>query len=110
MMGQYEAARLVRQVRPLYPAGALQAGAEGEVVLQAEIASDGHVARVRPVSVSNQGSLKPNADMAPLIKAATNAVSRWRYEPTRVDGRPVGTTAQVRVNFRLREPALMSGK
>jgi hypothetical protein len=51
-----------------------------------------------------------NGDMAPLIKAATNAVSRWRYEPTRVDGRPVGTTAQIHVNFRLRKPALVSGK
>jgi general secretion pathway protein A len=113
MMGQYQAARLVHQVRLEYPASALRAGAEGEVVLRAEIVFDGHVARVRPVSVSNQGSSKPrpdNGDIAPLIKAATNAVSRWRYEPTRVDGRPVGTTAQIHVNFRLREPALVSGK
>jgi protein TonB len=36
-----------------------------------------------------------------LVKAATDAVSRWRYKPTVLNGTPVEVETEIDVNFKL---------
>jgi outer membrane biosynthesis protein TonB len=36
-----------------------------------------------------------------LDQAAIDAVTQWKYEPTRVDGRPVEVEMNVYINFTL---------
>ena len=56
--------KLIRQVKPKYPAGAEQAGVTGTVRLQATIAPDGTVANV----------LTPIGGNRMLVRAAVEAV------------------------------------
>jgi outer membrane biosynthesis protein TonB len=36
-----------------------------------------------------------------LINAAVEALHRWKYEPARLNGKPIATHTQVRINFHL---------
>jgi protein TonB len=76
---------------PVYPPLALTARVEGDVILEAVIGSDG---RVRDVRVLRSVQL--------LDEAAVEAVKRWRYTPTRLNGIPVPVIMTVTVSFRLR--------
>jgi periplasmic protein TonB len=38
-----------------------------------------------------------------LIEAAKNAVARWRYQPTLLNGEPVEVATEIDVNFTLSE-------
>ena len=61
---------LLKHVDPVYPAIARVAQIQGEVVLQIEIAEDGHVANVKALSGPPM-----------LIGAATSAAKQWQYRP-----------------------------
>jgi len=76
--------------QPVYPRLAIQARIEGEVLLEAVIGADG---RVRDVKVLSGHPL--------LIPAATEAVRRWIYQPTTLNGNPVEVVMTVTVRFRL---------
>ena len=39
-----------------------------------------------------------------LVKAATDAVRQWRFQPHRVHGRPVEFETRITVNFALPSP------
>jgi TonB family protein len=92
--GDVQATRLVRMTRPAYPERAKQLGIEGTVLMRAVIGKDG--------SLLNLSVLNQQVD-AELSKAALDAVSQWRYQPTLLNGEPVEVITTVTVNFRLEE-------
>ena len=82
--------KLKHRVEPVYPVEAKQLRLEGPVVLRAQIDEHGAVGQVRLV------------DGSPLLaKAAINAVRQWRYQPSELNHRPVATTTDVTVVFKL---------
>ncbi len=88
--GQVQAAKLIVQVKPEYPPLAKLARVQGTVRLEAVIASDGTIRDLKVV----QGH--------PLLaKAALEAVSRWRYQPTLLNGEPLEVLTEIDVNFTL---------
>jgi protein TonB len=78
-------------VDPVYPSVALAAREEGTVTLEAVIDEAGNVKDLKVI-----GS-RPLLD-----KAAIEAVSKWRYTPTRLNGVAVPIILTVRVTFALR--------
>jgi protein TonB len=92
--GDVQATKIVKMVRPEYPDQAKDAGIEGTVLLRAVVGKDG--------SLLNLGVLNSNVD-AMLAKAAMDAVSQWRYQPTLLNGQPVEVITTITVNFRLEQ-------
>jgi TonB family protein len=82
--------RILAKVEPVYPEAARSAGTEGMVVLDAMIAPNGSVERLRPVSGSDV-----------LVQSATDAVQSWKFEPYLADGRAVEVETTIAVEFRL---------
>ena len=84
-------AKLVSSRQPAYPPLARTANVEGRVVINAVVDETGRVTDMKVVSGS------------PLLtEAATDALHTWKYEPARLDGRPVMTQVQVTFNFAFR--------
>src|SRR5580658_8354955 len=82
--------RIVTKVQPVYPEAARKAGTQGLVVLDAVIAADGSVKRLRPVSGPK-----------PLVQSATEAVRSWKFEPYLFSGQAVEVETTIAVEFRL---------
>ncbi|MFZ3342578.1 MAG: TonB family protein [Terriglobales bacterium] len=82
--------RIVSKVDPVYPESARQKGVQGLAVLDAVIAADGTVTKLRPVAGDEQ-----------LVKSATEAVRSWRFEPYQSSGRAVAVETTIAVEFRL---------
>src|SRR5207249_445762 len=81
---------LMQQVKPIYPPAAKAARIQGVVVLEAVIGRDGTLQTLRVL----------NPDTNPdLARAAVEAVSKWRYKPSVVDGVPAEVLTNVTVNF-----------
>jgi protein TonB len=80
----------VAYVAPAYPVIAQTARVQGDVVLEAIIGVDGTVEDLRVVR-----------GITLLNDAALDAVSRWRYTPTLLNGIPVPVVMTVTVSFRL---------
>jgi len=83
--------KLVHSVRPAYPDVARQAGVEGTVRLKAIIARDGRVQALKVISGEPA-----------LANAAVEAVRKWRYRPTVMEGKPVAVVTTVTVEFQLK--------
>lgn len=83
--------QILYKVDPVYPEAARKAGTQGLVVLDALIAPDGSVKRLRPIA-------GPEA----LAQAALEAVKNWKYTPYRSGGQAVEVETTVSVDFRLR--------
>lgn len=81
----------VSDVTPVYPVEAKAAGIQGAVVLAAVIGKDGSVESVKVVSSPSEA----------LSKAATDAVSQWKYRPYLLQGNPVEVDTRITVNFAL---------
>jgi len=88
--GDVQAAKLIRQVTPVYPTLARQARVSGTVHLEAIIDRNGAIESLRVKSGS--GLLAP---------AAVDAVRQWLYRPTLLNGVPVEVLTEIEVNFRL---------
>ena len=86
--GQVAAARLVYQPQPVYPPLARQARIQGTVRLEAVINKQGQIEELTVVSGHPM-----------LIQAALDAVSKWQYEPTMLNGVPVEVITTIDVNF-----------
>jgi protein TonB len=86
--GNVRAPKVIQQVQPFYPSLAKQARIQGTVRLQAIVRRDGSV-----------GSLQLISGHPLLTQAAIDAVSRWRYQPTLLNGTPVEILLTVDVNF-----------
>lgn len=92
MGGQVEAARLVFGPKPDYPPFAVAARIQGAVHLEALISKEGTIERLSVISGHPL-----------LVKAAADAVARWRYQPTLLNGERVEVVTDVVVNFTLGE-------
>jgi len=82
------AASLINQTRPVYPALAIQARIQGNVVLHAIIDKDSKVAQLELMSGHPL-----------LVQAALDAVKQWRYRPTLLNGDPVEVDTTITVTF-----------
>ena len=81
-------ALLVHRVQPEYPSFARAAHISGTVQLRAIIARDGTVRELQVISGN------------PLLaQAAKDAVIRWRYRPTLLNGEPVEVETYITANF-----------
>jgi periplasmic protein TonB len=87
--GQVKEPRLLSSTLPMYPALAKQSNTQGDVVIRATIDKAGHVAHMDVVS-------------GPVVlrQAALDALSRWKYEPSKLDGQPVSVQMLVTIKFR----------
>jgi periplasmic protein TonB len=90
--GIVEAAKLIFAPKPGYPPVAIIARIQGTVRLAAVISQEGTVQELRALSGSPF-----------LVKSAIEAVSRWRYQPTLLDGEPVEVVTEIEVKFILAE-------
>jgi TonB family protein len=88
--GQIREPRRLTYVPPVYPVVAQAARVEGIVILEAIIDETGAVRDVRVLR------------SIPLLdRAAIDAVSRWRYLPTTLNGVAVPVIMTVTVSFKL---------
>jgi protein TonB len=90
--GQVESAKLIFQPKPEYPPLAKMARIQGTVRLEAIISRDGTIQ-----------DLKVMSGHPLLVKSALEAVQRWRYQPTLLNGEPVEVVTEVDVIFTLAE-------
>ena len=81
-------AKLIRQVKPIYPLIAKQTHVSGTVQLVGIISKDGTIRNLQVISGHPL-----------LVRAAMEAVSQWVYRPTLLNGEPVEVTAPIEVNF-----------
>lgn len=88
--GNVQSAKLINQVRPIYPPLAKQARISGTVRLHAIIAKDGTVQQLEMVSGHPL-----------LVQSALDAVRQWRYQPTLLNGEPVEVETFIEVVFTL---------
>ena len=88
--GNVQAARLVRQPKPVYPPLARQARIQGTVRFNAIIGRDGTIQNLQLV---NGHPL--------LVPSAQDAVKQWVYQPTLLNGEPVEVITIIDVNFTL---------
>jgi TonB family protein len=89
--GNVQAAKLLDQPRPAYPPQAEAAGIQGRVLLQAVIDTNGDI----------RGSTVLSSPDMDLANAALEAVRRWRYQATLLNGHPVEVITTISVNFQL---------
>jgi periplasmic protein TonB len=88
--GGVQMAKLIRQVKPEYPALAKAARIYGVVRLVGVIGKDGTIQNLQLIS-----------GHALLARAAMEAVRQWVYQPTLLSGEPVEVIAPIDVNFTL---------
>ena len=88
--GNVQAAKLIRQVQPIYPALARQIRVQGVVTLEAIIARDGTIQQLRV--------LHGHPLLAP---SAVQAVQQWMYSPTVLNGKAVEVKTTIEVRFKL---------
>ena len=86
--GQLIAAQVIARVDPQYPRIARQAGASGLVEVEATITVDGKVKNAR---ITRGNSM--------LQKATIDAVMQWRYRPAMLNGKPVESPVEIKLNF-----------
>jgi TonB family protein len=90
-LDKLERPKVISQVRPDYPSALVQEGVPGKVVVEAIIDTDGRLRR--PLILSAQGG-------GPGMKyAALEAVDQWRFEPARLEGKPVAVYYVLTINF-----------
>jgi protein TonB len=85
-------AKLIFQPKPNYPPLALATRVQGTVRLEAIINRNGQIGELRVLSGHPL-----------LVRAALDAVSRWRYQPTLLNGEPVEVVTEIEVRFSLGE-------
>jgi len=90
--GNIQAAKIITKVQPVYPDSAKSAGVSGIVILHAVVGLNG-----KPLSLRVMNS-QVDPDLA---RSAVEAVSRWRYSPTLLNGEPIEVDTTVMVNFSL---------
>jgi len=88
--GNVQAAKLIKQVQPVYPPLARQARIQGTVIFTAIIGVDGRIQNLTLVSGHPL-----------LVPAAQEAIKQWVYQPTLLNGEPVEVVTQIYVNFKL---------
>ena len=82
----------LKQIELDYPDTALRKNIEGWVDLTYVVGADGKVSKVKVMNSSPAGVFD---------SAATRAISRLRYKPTVVGGKPVAVSTKLRIAFRM---------
>jgi protein TonB len=90
--GNVQAAKLIKQVHPVYPADVKLQGIGGSVVVRAVISTTGELVNPEVISASVHPA---------LAQAALDAVRQWRYSPTLLNGQPVEVVTSIALNFEL---------
>src|SRR6266705_885078 len=88
----WEVAKIIERVEPVYPPLARQTRVQGTVRLHAIIAIGGSIEELEVISGHPL-----------LIQPALDAVRRWRYAPTVLNGQPVEVDTTIDVIFSLEE-------
>jgi TonB family protein len=86
-------AKVIHADPPKYPEEARKKNIQGVVTLDVVIGKNGAVESARVTDGPKE-----------LARAAVNAVKHWRYEPTLLNGKPVGVETQVQLGFKLTAP------
>ena len=81
---------LLQRVDPVYPVIAKSAGVSGTVVLEAVIAADGRIDKLRVQSGSPM-----------LRQAALDAVKQWKYRPYLLNEQPIEVETTITIVFNL---------
>ncbi len=81
---------LMEKVEPVYPPLALQAHIQGTVRFTAVIDKEGHISKLTLVSGHPL-----------LVTSAQEAVQKWVYRPTLLNGEPVAVITTIEVPFSL---------
>lgn len=81
---------LIKEVDPIYPAGARAAYIQGTVLLKAAISKSGDIVDLELVS----GPIE-------LAGSAVTAVRQWKFKPYLLLGHPVAVATQIQVNYQL---------
>ena len=89
----YKAASL-NNPRPAYPLLAIRQGAQGQVLLLAEVLAEGRAGRIE---------LEKSSGHALLDAAAMNAVRAWRFSPARKNGLLTVQTVRIPIHFNLKD-------
>jgi TonB family protein len=90
--GNVQAVKLIRQVRPVYPADLKLQGITGTVILRAVISTTGEPLNPEVVNTT----VDPG-----LARAALDAVRQWRYQPALLNGEPVEVVTTITMTFEL---------
>lgn len=85
--------RVILEVRPTYTNRAMTDRIEGSVMLEVIVRASGI-----PTNIRVTRSLDPNG----LDGEAVRAASQWRFEPGRLNGKPVDVVASIQVDFHIR--------
>ena len=80
----------IHDANPQYPREAQEQGIQGDVLLQATIDTKGNLTNLKVV----QGD-------PILVKAAIDAVKKWRYRPYILNGEPVDVDTTIKIQFHL---------
>jgi len=80
--------KLIFSTLPIYPAAAKNSNIEGDVVIRATIDKTGRVTHTEAIS-----------GPAMLRQSALDALGRWKYEPSKLDGQPVSVQMLVTIKF-----------
>lgn len=81
----------IHDAQPKYPRAALAKGIEGDVLLHGTIDIKGNMVNVSPV----------RGDPI-LVKAAIDAVKKWKYRPYVLKGEPVEVETTIKIQFHMR--------
>jgi len=81
----------IHDAQPHYPREAQEQGIDGDVILQATIDTKGNLVNLKVV----QGD-------PILVKAAVDAVKKWKYRPYILKGEPVDVDTTIKIQFHLR--------
>jgi protein TonB len=80
------------KVAPVYPLHATRRGIEGKVQVQFLVTADGRVADIKILAADPEKVFD---------QSVIDCVSRWRFQPGRVQGIPVAALAQTTIKFQL---------
>lgn len=80
----------IHDEQPHYPREAREKGIQGDVLLQATIDTKGNLANLKAV----QGD-------PILVKAAVDAVKKWKYRPFILKGEPVEVETTIKIQFHM---------
>jgi TonB family protein len=90
--GNVQALRVAKMVHPVYPDELKQLGVQGTVVIRGVVSTTGELLHPEVI----------NTDVdARLAKAALDAVSQWRYQPSLLNGEPVEVATTITLDFQL---------
>jgi general secretion pathway protein A len=87
--GRIKEPQILSRVLPVYPSLAQQTDIEGDVVFEIVVDKAGGV-----------GDLKVISGPPVLRQAAVDALRRWKFEPSTLDGQPISVQMLVTIHFR----------